>query len=231
MADYPTPPPVPNAAPSKMSGLAIASLVLGILGICGGLTAILGLILGIFALAKIRDSRGTLAGQGIALAGIIVSAVALIMIPIFAAMLLPALAAAKQRAQLINSVNNEKQLALAIRIYAGDHTNQLPPAVTWCDAINSTVGQPSFFVRPGSDPGSRCGYAFNAALGDLDESKVDPRTVMLFESDAGWNANGGADIMLTSGYGRRAHVAAVAFADGSVQILPQSQLSTLRWNP
>jgi hypothetical protein len=231
MADYSTPPPMPSVAPSKMSGLAIASLVLGILGLCGGLTAIFGLVLGIFALAKIRDSRGTLAGGGVALAGIIVSAVALIMIPIFVAMMLPALAAAKQRAYSIQSINNEKLLAQAIRLYAGDHNNHLPPAATWCDAINSTVGQSAVFVRAGSAPGSRCSYAFNAALGDMDESKVAPRTVMIFESDTGWNASGGPELMRTSGYGSRAHSAAVAYADGSVQIIPQSQLGDLRWNP
>jgi type II secretory pathway pseudopilin PulG len=229
MADYPTPPPVPMAAPSKMSGLAIASLVLGILGICGGFTAVLGLILGIIAIVKINNSRGTLAGHGIAIAGIIISALFMMAIPF--AMLLPVLGAAKQRALEIRSVSNEKQLALAIRIYAGDHNNQFPPAATWCDAINSIVGQPSVFVRPSDPANNRCGYAFNAALGNMDQSKVDPRTVILFESDSGWNANGGADIMLTGGYGRRAHFAVVAYADGSVRMIPQSQLGDLRWNP
>src|SRR5436309_11388109 len=44
--------------PSQTSGLAIASLVLGILGICsGGLTAIPGLVLGLVALSKINRSE------------------------------------------------------------------------------------------------------------------------------------------------------------------------------
>jgi hypothetical protein len=229
MADYSTPPPVPNAAPSKMSGLAIASLVLGILGICGGLTAILGLILGVFALAKIRDSKGALAGHGVALAGIIVSAVALIMIPIFAAMLLPALSAAKERAQTINCVSNEKILALGAIMYAGDHTNQFPPSATWCDAIKSYVGMQRAFKCPAANPADRCDYAFNAALGGMDESKVDPHTVLIFESDAGWNANGGPELMVSRH--ERGRRTVVAFADGSVQMIPQSQLGDLRWNP
>ncbi len=229
MADYPTPPPVPNAAPSKMSGLAIASLVLGILGICGGLTAILGLILGVFALAKIRDSKGALAGQGVALAGVIVSAVALILIPIFAAMMLPALAAAKAKAQTINCVSNEKMLALGAMMYATDHTNQFPPSATWCDAIKSYVGMPRAFKCPTANPADQCDYAFNAALGGMDESKVDPHTVLIFESDAGWNANGGPELMVSRH--ERGKKTAVAFADGHVEVISQSQLSTLRWNP
>ena len=45
--------------------MAIASLVLGILG-C---TSIVGLVLGIIALGKIKESRGGLAGRGLAIAG------------------------------------------------------------------------------------------------------------------------------------------------------------------
>ncbi len=45
---------------------------------------------------------------------------------VLGAMLLPALASAKRKAQSINSVNNLKQVGLATRIYAGDNNNKLP---------------------------------------------------------------------------------------------------------
>ena len=45
-------------------------------------------------------------------------------------MLLPALAKAKKRAQRINCVNNLKQAALAFRIWAADHEDQFPMAVS-----------------------------------------------------------------------------------------------------
>jgi len=51
------------------------------------------------------------------------------MVPIVAilsAMLLPALAAAKRKAQMINSVNNLKQIGLAFRIWENEHNNQFP---------------------------------------------------------------------------------------------------------
>ena len=87
--------PAPLAAPpgpAKTSGVAIASLILGILGFCG-ITALVGLILGIVALVKINRSGGRLSGQGLAIAGISVSGFMLLFsIPIMAAMLLPALA-------------------------------------------------------------------------------------------------------------------------------------------
>jgi prepilin-type processing-associated H-X9-DG protein len=228
------PPHLPAAAsagPVKTSGMAIASLVLGILGLftCG-IAALIGLILGIIAMVKVKNSGGRLGGNGIALAGVIVSGIFLFMLPfILAGMLLPALAAAKQKAQSINCVSNEKQLALAVRIYSGDNKDQLPPAATWCDAIKVEAGTEKIFKCAGVSSGSRCDYAFNAKLGGMDESKVDPHTVMIFESDSGWNANGGPELMIRKPRHARGFV--VAFADGSVQQLRESQLNTLRWDP
>ena len=48
---------------------------------------------------------------------------------ILAAMLLPALASAKKKAQRINCVNNLKQCGLAFRIWEGDNSDKYPMAV------------------------------------------------------------------------------------------------------
>src|SRR5271155_4188647 len=153
----------------------------------------------------------------------------LVMIPIYAAMLLPALAAAKQKAQTINCVNNEKQLALAVKIYSSGNAHHFPPAATWCDAIKTDVGSEKVFKCVAANSSSRCDYAFNVKLDGLDESKIAPNTVMIFESDGGWNANGGPELMI--GKPRHARVFVVAFADSSVQQLRESQINTLRWDP
>jgi len=63
-----------DSANAKTSGLAITSLILGLLTI----PAILGLILGIIARKKIRQNPQQLKGQGLALAGIIISTLTLI---------------------------------------------------------------------------------------------------------------------------------------------------------
>ncbi len=234
-----TPPPLPAGAPAgqaKTSGMAITSLVLGMLGILTcGITVLLsapaGLILGIVALKKIGKSQGQLCGKGLALAGIITSGVTIVLIPIFAALLLPALAAAKTKAQQINCVNNEKQLALAVMIYSQDHTNQLPPAATWCDAIQSTAGSDRIFKCPAANSTSRSDYAFNTKLGGLELGKVNPQTVMIFESDAGWNANGGRELLAANPRHLRGRIYVIAFVDGHVEAVNQSRLNTLRWDP
>ncbi len=214
---------------AKTSAMAITSLVLGILGLfsCGA-TALIGLILGIVALIKIRNSEGRLGGNGLAIAGIIVSGIFLLMLPIFAAMLLPALAKAKERAQTISCVNNVKQLALAVRLYAVDNDDRFPSATNWCDAIQSSVGSPRVF-QCASDGNLRCAFAYNAKLDGLKDDEINPQTVLFIESSTGWNAAGGPELFDAHKHSRTRIV--VGFADGSVQQLPRSQLETLRWEP
>jgi len=218
---------------TQTSALAIWSLVLGVLGIftCG-LSALVGLILGIMAMGRIKDSDGKLGGNGLALAGTIISGIFILLIPIgiLAGMLLPALAAAKRKAQQISCVNNEKQLALSMRIYAGDNGNHFPAATNWCDAIKSTVGSDKIFHCPTDKPGTRCSYAYNAKLDGLDVNQVKPNTVLLFESDAGWDASGGPEL-LPGGSRHLSGINIVAFADGSVRMVKPAEIGTLQWNP
>ncbi len=71
---YPMPPGFPVQSPQN-NGLAIASLVCSIAGIIPflfGLPCVLGIIFGFVARGRIRRSNGTLGGDGMALAGIIV---------------------------------------------------------------------------------------------------------------------------------------------------------------
>ena len=83
----------------RTSGMAIASLVLGILGLCTCVTALPGLILGIIALVQTSRNRECLRGQGLALAGTIISGIAVLFTPILAAILFPVFARARDKAQ------------------------------------------------------------------------------------------------------------------------------------
>ena len=62
--------------PSRTSGLAIASLVLGIIWLCG-LGSLLATIFGAVALSQISRSRGQIEGKGLAIAGLILGIVGL----------------------------------------------------------------------------------------------------------------------------------------------------------
>jgi hypothetical protein len=181
------------------------------------------------AMNRVKKSNGTLDGFGIALAGTIVSAVFLLMVPVSAAMLLPALAKAKQRAQTIACINNMKQLALAVRIYSGENGDHFPPAKTWCDSIKQYAGSDRIFKCPAASQSDRCDYAFNSRLDGMEEKNIDPNTVLFFETEDGWNASGGPEMMLPRS--RHGRIYVVAFADGSVQSVTADRLAGLRWNP
>ena len=60
------------------SGLSIASLVLGILSICGGVTALPAIICGHIGLSRIKKSGGQLQGTGLAITGLVIGYLALI---------------------------------------------------------------------------------------------------------------------------------------------------------
>src|SRR5262249_53713622 len=76
--------------------------------------------------------------------------VVIAIIAILAAMLLPALAKAKARAQRLQCMSQMKQLGLGIQLFVNDHQDKYPPAayrtgdyqyqLSWDDYINKNIG-------------------------------------------------------------------------------------------
>jgi hypothetical protein len=102
-------PYIPAANP-KM-GLAVTSMILGILGIVttiflvGILLAPIGLILGIVALVKANKKPNVYGGKGFAIAGIATSGLITLFIPIVLAVAIPNIMAAKRMANEMSAVN------------------------------------------------------------------------------------------------------------------------------
>jgi len=223
---------IPATKQTPTSGLAIASLVLGVLGILScGITALVGLALGIVALVRINRSRGAQKGQGVAIAGVVVSAVFLLVLPVGAALLLPALAKAKSRAQNISCMSNLKQLALGAIMYANDQKDTLPPADRWGDALQKYVGSEAPFRCLSGAPEHRCHYGYNARLAgaELATLKNPAQTVLFFEIEGGWNVSGGPEAMLSKS--RHGKTFTVAFLDGHCESVGEARARQLQWEP
>jgi len=125
MALEPTTPGIPSV---KTSSLAIWSLVLGILGVVllivclGPLFAIPGIICGHLAHSRVKRSGGALKGDGLALGGLISGyvglALAVVWIPMMAAIAVPNFVKARETAQKNACLNNLRRINGAKQVWA-----------------------------------------------------------------------------------------------------------------
>jgi len=146
------PQPFPASAAPPKTGLSITSLVLGILSMvaCSIFTGIPAIITGHLARGRAKKEPGVYGGEGLALAGLIMGyvsiAMTVVMIPLLAAMMLPALAKAKGKAQTVSCVNNMKQIGLAARLWSNDHNAKLPPDFL---SMSNELATPRILICPG----------------------------------------------------------------------------------
>ena len=127
------PPPFgspPAAARPETSGLAIASLVLGLASFFGSIfTAVPAVICGHLARSRIKHSGGAVAGGGLALAGLITGYLAIAFFTvIIAAIVVPTVGKVRETARRSVDSSNLRQIAMSSLIYASDHGDKLPVA-------------------------------------------------------------------------------------------------------
>ncbi|HOA63151.1 MAG: DUF4339 domain-containing protein [Verrucomicrobia bacterium] len=167
----PSPPPPPSEPRTPpQSGLAITSLVLGILSLaCLGLLAgIPAIICGHKARGRARRAPAQYGGAGLALAGLIMGYVSLaVTLVVLPAMLLPALAKAKERAQRIHCVSNMKLIGISFRLWAGDHDDHFP------FNVSTNSGGTMELCQPDSDGFDRnAAYHFRALSNELNTTRI-----------------------------------------------------------
>jgi hypothetical protein len=114
-------PPAADFQKPKVAGLAIASLVCGLLGfVTAGLSGIAAVITGHMAISAINKSGGALAGRGMSIAGLITGYLTILILPIaiLAGLALPTIMKSKMQAERAESTSNVRQIGLAL--YAFD---------------------------------------------------------------------------------------------------------------
>ena len=219
------------AAQPTTSGMAIASLILGICSFCAGIfTSLPGIILGIISLGKIKKSNGQLKGRGLAIGGIVTASVALVLhIIMIIAILLPALGRVRCSASRLMCGTNLSGLGKAMLIYANDFDEKYPTLENWCDLLvqYADVDENSFIclgAKMSGDKG-RSHYAINPKA--VPNSPAD--TVLLFETAGGWNQFGGLELLTAENhYGEGCNI---VFCDSHVEFVKKEEFENLRWEP
>lgn len=118
-----TPPKIPDPSAARTSGLAVWSLVLGILAfLTAGLTAIPAVICGHLALGKIKRSAGAQSGGGLAIAGLVTGYLGLVIfvIAVLAGLATPIVIRQKRQADQKVAVSNARQIGLALSKFKED---------------------------------------------------------------------------------------------------------------
>lgn len=132
----------------------------------------------------------------------------------------------------------------ATRMYLADHDQRFPVGATWCDALAPYVGSERmpdpareyYLVHSipveGGPPREGFGYALSGGVAaarytDLDASYEPGVAVALFESDLGWNACGGPELLPRQP--RHFGGENFAFADGHTEWVRRSRASALGW--
>jgi len=93
-------------------------------------------------------------------------------------------------------LSNVKNLARAMQVYLADNDNAFTRAADWRDVVDEYLPRGDEMACPMADSPRRS-YAYNAALSSAmyDSLSDAASTVTIFESDKGWNAAGGPELL------------------------------------
>jgi prepilin-type processing-associated H-X9-DG protein len=222
------------AAESKTSGLAITAFIMGLLCMTCILWPILALpaiICGIVALVKISNSKGQLKGSAFAIVGLVIPAVFLLIVPILAAILMPALNQTKKIAQRVVCGTNMKGLSTAMIIYINDYDDQYPTQDQWCDLLIQKVDVSLKSLQCPLDPEGSFSYAINENLYEIESGRIPPaQMVVIFEADLGLNGVGGLDDVVLRHDQHGQSGCNIGFADGHVEFVTEDRIGELRWS-
>lgn len=180
-----TPPPPPVSAPEgpekkENKGLALAAMILGLIGlvpVLGLIPGIIGLILGIVALCS-----GTVR-KGMAITGVVCGSLGLLII-LSSILLVPAVGKAKEMASQAACTSNLSSIGTAIEMYQMECNGEYP------ESLELLIEQGTISREQFRCPSVRADYSFSGmAYFYLPPAKgADPRTIVM--CDYQWNHNG-----------------------------------------
>ena len=193
-------------------GLAIASFTPA-----APITAPLAIILGIISIFKINRSEGRLKGRGLAIGETAVGA-AMLSVLVFGCIYI---------IMMVRHVvcgMNLKGLGVAMWTYANDYDNRYPTPDRWCDLLiqHDYTTEKQFKCPCCKGP---CSYAMNPNC----EPNSPPDTVLLFESQPGWNQFGGPEILTVKHFWPKC--CNILLNNGRLVFVETEHIAQLKWKP
>jgi hypothetical protein len=189
----------PMVGGTRTNGMAIASLVLGLVIFCEPVSGLLAIIFGIIGITKTKDPQ--VGGKGMSIAGIILGSLG--MLVILPAILLPSLNRARETANRVACASNLRQIGLGLMQYSKDYpganpptlgvlfqTENVPLAAAICPDVNTVPPanlsgtQLAQWVDGNSDYIYIAGNQKPPALGNM------PLSVLVYEKDTNHNLQG-----------------------------------------
>lgn len=213
----------------RYCGVAIAGFAFSIAGACTlGLTGLVGIVLGLIALARIRRSDGLLRGKGLAVSGLVLGGAWVVMLTLPAVVLLVAYhqemveAAWAERAQ-----SNMQQVCAAALHYAEKNNSKFPSADSWLQSLTTQGYLKSSVVNDPGQPSRGRIFAMNALMGGSTIKQHHDLVVLFFEvTPSGPLAGGRGDFPASPCHG---NTFIVGFADGHAMRIDLDGLNNLCW--
>jgi prepilin-type processing-associated H-X9-DG protein len=127
-----------------------------------------------------------------------------------------------------NCRSNIHNVWLSVQHYMNAHNDELPTPQRWCDVLKEEELLDDGTILRCTRSRLDCGFALNEAAGAR-RPWPSYDTVLLFESDAGWNAAGGRELLAYEP--RHAGGYNFVFCDGSIRWVRAEDVDSLRWGP
>lgn len=193
-------------------------------GLGGGLCLFATPILGIAALLKIKDSNVLLAGKGLAIAALSISAFFIVL-----AFIMPQVGKMSTKAYTVQCMANVHAIGSAMHLYAEENEGRYPDADKWCDLLKKYLLEPErqFVCKISNTKTGQCSYALNRNIVGMKTSGIPPNVVLLFESVPGWNQVGGPEILTTENH--KGEGCNILFNNGRVEFVKPERLGELKW--
>jgi prepilin-type processing-associated H-X9-DG protein len=119
--------------------------------------------------------------------------------------------------------SNVSDISHALLLYAEKNDSKYPATEKWCDLLIEDGFITAKSLRCPAPWTGRCHYALNPNCW----LKSSPDTILLFETESGWNQSGGPESLTFDNHGGKG--ANVLFNDGHVEFVKPEDAGKLKW--